>query len=310
LKFSIRGIWFSYFQKTLGASVKAFWVLPSFCFYLFSSSFLLGGIYSSPTDIAHPIDPAIAANDPRLVEWANAIDPARTQFAPRGSTVINQAGAFNSLGDLDAAEIASGMQAGFLTITFPSGIKNGPGHDFAVFENGSIFTSSPFLFAELAFVEVSSNGNDFARFSSRSTNTEAMLDIGFGRGFASLDTTNVFNLAGKYQNGFGTPFELGELSNNPLVMQGLLDLNSIQYVKLVDIPGNGAFIDSQGNPILDAWLTSGGSGGFDFRLGSGLGVGVFNSVAVPEPASFLLVVASIVPTLLRRQRKREMDAAR
>lgn len=280
--------------------MQSFRSLPSFFLCFFASSHLLGGMYSSPSDVAHLIDPAIAANDPRFAEWANAIDPTRTQFAPRGSSVIDQTGGFNSLGDLDAAEIALGTQPGVLTITFPSGIRNGSGHDFAVFENGSIFTTSPFLFAELAFVEVSSNGSNFARFPAISTNTEAMLDAGFGRNFASLDTTNVFNLAGKHQNGFGTPFDLDSLSNDPLVALGLLNLNSIQYVKLIDIPGNGAFVDSQGNPILDTWLTA-GSGGFDFRLAPGLGVGVLNSVAIPEPSSLFMVVASIVALLFRRK---------
>lgn len=246
-------------------------------------------IYSGPTETGHAIDPAIPAGDSRFVEWANYIDPDRTYFAPRGSTEINQTGGFNSLGDLDATEIARGDSPGFLTVTFPTGIRNGVGHDFAVFENGFTLGTNangvPGLFAEFAYVEVSTNGFDFARFPSISLNTSPIAGSG---AFSGWDVTKVYNLAGKHAGGFGTPFDLDDLLDDPLVLSGLVNLTDIQFLKLVDIPGNGSFLDSQGNPILDAWLTSGSSGGFDFRLGVGLGVGVLNSV--PEPSSLILLM--------------------
>jgi hypothetical protein len=260
------------------------------------------GIYSGPDETSHPIDAAIASSDSRFREWANFIDPTRTAFAPRGSTSINQTGGFNSLGDLDATEIASGVAPGILTITFPTGILNAEGADFAVFENGFIFPSSPNLFAELAYVEVSSNGTDFARFPNTSTNTTWAGT--FGQSFGGFDSTNIFNLAGKHSSGFGTPFNLSDLSAHAFVMNGLLDLSNVQYLRLVDIPGNGAFFDSQGNPILDTWLGSGTSGGFDFRLGVGVGVGVLNNVgAVPEPGSLISVLSSCLTfsTLWRKR---------
>jgi hypothetical protein len=248
-------------------------------------------VYSGPTETTHGVDPAIAANDSRFQEWANAIDTSRTQFAPRGSTVINQTGGVNSLGDLNATEISSGVSPGFLTVTFPTGIRNGFGHDFAVFESGFTFGTNsngvPGLFAEFAFVDVSTNGSDFARFQSISRNT-GPLPGGFGSAFSGFDVTQVYNLAGKHAAGFGTPFDLSELSNDTLVLNGLLDLNNIQYVRLFDIPGNGSFLDSLGNSIRDNWLTT-GSGGYDFRLGTGLGVGVMNVSAVPEPSSLAML---------------------
>ena len=45
----------------------------------------LAGPYSGPTDTANPIDPAIPSGSPLFTEWASAIDPARTQFAPGGA---------------------------------------------------------------------------------------------------------------------------------------------------------------------------------------------------------------------------------
>jgi hypothetical protein len=244
------------------------------------------GMYSGPTQTVHPIDPAIPSASPLFVEWANAIDSTRTHFAPRGSTVISTTG-FNSLGDLDATQIANGDSPGHLAVNFPHGIRNGAGPDFAVFENGFAFGSPNGLFAELAYVEVSTNGTDFARFPSISTNTAPVTGSG---AFAGFDMSNVHNLAGKHADGFGTPFNLDDLSSNPLVTGGQINLNNIQFVKIVDIPGNGSYLDSQGHPILDNWLTT-GSGGFDFRLPVGKGVGVVN--AVPEPSTLSITVGAL-----------------
>jgi hypothetical protein len=249
------------------------------------------GIYSGPTQTVHPVDPAIASASPLFTEWANAIDASRSYFAPRGSTVISTTG-FNSLGDLDATQIAKGDSPGYLTVTFPQSIRNGFGPDFAVFENGFAFGSPNGLFAELAYVEVSTNGTDFARFPSISTNAAPVTGSG---AFAGFDMSNVYNLAGKHADGFGTPFNLDDLATSALVAGGLVNLNNIQFVKLVDVPGNGSYLDSQGHPILDNWLTT-GSGGFDFRLPVGKGVGVLN--AVPEPSSISLTVCSLCPLLV------------
>jgi len=264
--------------------------------FAFPGSLCAGLIYSGPTDTNHSIDPAIPAADARFVEWANDIDATRTAFAPRGSSSINVSGGFNSLGDLNAAEIATGVAPGYLTVTFPNGIRNGTGHDFAIFENGFVFPSDPFLLAELAYVEVSTDGTSFVRFPSISTNTTWAGT--FGQSFGGFDSTKIHNLAGKHAAGFGTPFDLDDLLNDPLVLGGAVDLTNIQFLRLVDIPGNGAFQDSQGNPILDAWLTS-GTGGFDFRLGVGAGVGVIH--AVPEPAA---IVSLIIGSLFIVARKR------
>lgn len=259
-----------------------------------SATALNAGIYSGPTETSHPIDPAIPSNSPLFTEWADEIDASRTYFAPRGATTISPTG-FNSLGDLDADQIAAGDSPGYLTVTFPTGIRNGAGPDFAVFENGFAYGSPNGLFAELAYVEVSSNGVDFARFPSISTNVAPVMGSG---AFAGFDMSNVYNLAGKHAGGYGTPFNLDDLLTDPLVVGGAVNLANIQYVKLVDIPGNGSYLDSQGNPILDNWLTT-GTGGFDFRLPVGQGVGVIN--AVPEPAS--LALAGVASLLAWRRRR-------
>jgi len=49
----------------------------------------------------------------------------------------------------------------------------------------------------------------------------------------------------------GDPFDLDDLLNDPLVQEGLVDLDNINYIRLIDIPGDGSCLDSLGNPIYD-----------------------------------------------------------
>jgi hypothetical protein len=199
-----------------------------------------------------------------------------------------------SLGDLDEAEIAAGKAPGQITLVFgdpcnpadSNHIRNGRGYDFVVFENGflsrhdtgggSVYGQ---MIAELAYVEVSSNGRDFARFAAVS-----LTAAGVGP-YGTIEISNVLNLAGKHPNAYGTctgtPFDLSELLGHPLVAAEIVDINNISYVRIVDIPGSGDFNDSAGeyidpitwpswrnydsnHPVYDAWLTE-GSGGFDLE---------------------------------------------
>lgn len=173
-----------------------------------------------------------------------------------------------SLGDLDAGQIAAGAAPGRITLSFDRKIEDKPGADFVVFENAVVGATNTGgagaggVFGELAYVEVSSNGVDFARFPSASLTRAAVGQYG------SIDPTNVFGLAGKHVNAYGdcwgTPFDLSALAGDALVTGGLVDLRAVQFVRFVDIPGNGAFADSAGRPIFDPWLTL-GSGGFDLE---------------------------------------------
>jgi hypothetical protein len=185
-----------------------------------------------------------------------------------------------SLGDLSRDQIDQGIPPGRITLTFDEPIRQQDGYEFVVFENGftsdvSLETGSVagLMFAELGYVEVSSNGVDFARFPTVSLAAEPVGSYG------TIEISNVYNLAGKHPNGTGTPFDLQEIADEPEVVSGLVDINDIRYVRIVDIPGSGDFYDqavthidpasgpvreyySDNHPIYDAWVTF-GSGGVD-----------------------------------------------
>jgi hypothetical protein len=103
-------------------------------------------------------------------------------------------------GHADGVQVVSLGDGGSAIVGFEKPIKNGPGFDFAVFENGFIDE-----FLELAFVEVSSDGVNFFRFKATS-NTQT--DVQMGPFDYNADATLINNLAGKYRAMYGTPFDL------------------------------------------------------------------------------------------------------
>jgi hypothetical protein len=148
---------------------------------------------------------------------------------------------------------------GMATVTFASPICNRPGPDFAVFENGFENAQTPgYWFLELGFVEVSSDGEHFFRFPAYS-NTQTTTQIG---GMGCIDPSQIHNLASKYGAMYGTPFELDEVPDDPL-----LDKEHITHVRIVDVVGcidpQYATYDCQGNPVNDPWPTAFASGGMD-----------------------------------------------
>lgn len=248
----------------------------------------------------------VLSASPELVAWADGVhqySPAPENNGASSNALGKANSTFVSLGELTTAAITNGDAPGSITLSFKNGIANGTGWDFAVFENAGTFFTDPFIFAELAYIEVSSNGSDFARFPNVSLNTEgannADTDIitGFGRSFAGVNTTNVNNLAGIHPTGTGTTFDLNDLLLDPLVQGKKVDLNNIGYVRIVDIPGDGSFLDSSGRPILDAWTTA-GTGGHDLDA-----VGIRHQ-AVPEPEAFVLLLLSIFPMMCMLRRSR------
>lgn len=150
-------------------------------------------------------------------------------------------------------DVVSLGDGGIASLTFDRPIVNGKGADFAVFENGFSDT-----FLELAFVEVSSDGERFVRFPAVSL-TPTTEQVG---GFGALDATNLYNLAGNFRQGYGTPFDLDDIKDSTNI-----DLNNIRFVRVVDVVGNienaYATYDSKGNKVNDPWPTPFHSCGFD-----------------------------------------------
>jgi len=186
-------------------------------------------------------------------------------------------------GTMDVVSLGDGGSA---TLTFASPIYNGEGPDFAVFENGFHNAQDPTMtlfFLEIAFVEVSSDGENFFRFPAI---TNVPYDTQLG-GSACINPAQIHNFAGKYEAMYGTPFDLDEVEDNVL-----LDKNRITHVRIVDVVGNidpeYATYDSEGHPVNDPWPTGFNSSGFDLDA-----IGVIHDLEhsnVPENSSDAVAV--------------------
>lgn len=208
---------------------------------------------------------AIRFDNEAILGWATSC------VVTRGYQNIEQAGALADYGtDNDGVGASSEStgegvvslgDAGYAVLTFGMPISNGEGYDFAVFENALNHT-----FLELAFVEVSSDGEHFYRFPSVSnTQTEQQITNG-----GAVDATKLHNLAGKYTVGWGTPFDLEELDG-----YSNLDINNVTHVRIVDVVGSinplYGTTDKNGHLINEPYPTPFGSSGFDLS-----GVAVMN----------------------------------
>ena len=198
----------------------------------------------------------IAATNPAFLCWADRV----FDYSP-GAVLSNQfLNATNALGPaaasgtgLGSLAVASLGDQGSITLGFPRPIADGPGPDFAVFENA--FADA---FLELAWCAVSSDGTNFFRFPGHCLATEPIEDF--------TDPTAYGGFAGRHVQGFGTPFDLRRLAGTPG-----LDVRRVTHVRLVDIRGDGATRDSYGNPVYDP-TPEWGPGDFDLDA-----VGVLNA---------------------------------
>lgn len=158
----------------------------------------------------------------------------------------------DAFGKADGTTVSLG-DGGEAIVELSQPVFNGPGNDFAVFENGFSAT-----FLELAFVEVSSNGIDFFRFPSTSQ-TQVVSQVGT---FGNLFATEIHNLAGKYHVNYGTPFDISDLPDT-----SLLNKYAISHIRIKDVVGNVmepfSSKDQYGTVINDPWPTPFGSSGFD-----------------------------------------------
>ena len=176
--------------------------------------------------------------------------------------IINEMGPVVSFGEPENAlgyaegtstDVVSLGDYGSIVLGFEYPIMNGAGNDFAVFENSFSDT-----YLEFAHVEVSTDGVRFVRIPSTSViSTDEQVST-----YGTCETSQVHNLAGKYRQGYGTPFDLEDIIDSTGV-----NLDSIFYVKIIDVIGTidpeYASRDHLGNIINDPYETAFASGGFD-----------------------------------------------
>lgn len=260
-----------------------------------------------------PGSTAIAAGSPLIQGWADIL----VDYTP-GTDVDagfrTPAKALGAAGNSDGsnagftADIVSLGNGGSITLAFSHAIGDGPGADFAVFENSFSDT-----FLELAWVEVSSDGSNFFRFPAFSLTPTPVS------AFGNVDPTNIEGLAGKYRAGFGTPFDLADLAGTPG-----LDTSRVTHLRIVDIVGDGSAANDLDPDSLARWLgvplselppalvalaeaapaaiydphRTVGSGGFDLDA-----IGVLHYAVVPLPAAAWLFAGGLATLLPLRRRK-------
>lgn len=272
---------------------------------------------------------AVSFNDARIKGWASGAilqrgplidadgeDVSTGNWFGTAASALGPSNALSGGGTSeDGGSAVSLGDGGKITLTFDAPITNGPGFDFAVFEN-----SFNDYFLELAFVEVSSDGTNFFRFPSVSlTPTDQQIDQATSNN--GISPTNIDGLAGKYRVGFGTPFDLQRLAGATMQLGGTtvsLDIFRITHVRIIDVWGaieapdgldmqpsydSAATYNFDGHSfttnhiINDPWPTDFYSGGFDLDA-----IAVLNQV--PEPGAGLLCVAGLIGVLALDRRRR------
>lgn len=270
-----------------------------------------------PPAAGQPGSTAIAAGSPLFQGWATSV----VNYTP-GSNVDQQfrtpEKALGAPGNSDGSgagftfDIVSLGRGGSITLGFDAPLFDGPGADFAVFENSFSDT-----FLELAWVEVSSDGSNFFRSPAFSLTPSPV------GAFGAVDPTEIEGVAGKYRAGFGTPFDLAQLAGTPG-----LDVNNVGFVRLVDIVGDGSAPNDLNPQSLADWLNvplvglpqslvdialnapaaiydpypTVGSAGFDLDA-----IGAINVAVVPLPASAWLLGSGIAFLWARRRRAVRQD---
>jgi hypothetical protein len=265
---------------------------------LFSTS--LAAQYPPPA--GQPGTTAMHMDSAAFINWASTciikrgfINMADTTFLYNGVNKATYGSYLYGSGPADGLVVSLGDQ-GTALLTFDVPIVDRTGPDFAVFENSFSDT-----FLELAFVEVSSDGQRFVRFPAVSFTPENEQVPTFG----TIDATKINNLAGKYRLAYGTPFDLEEIKDSAGI-----DLNHITHIRIVDAGGciqtPYATFDSQGHKVNDPWPTPFDTGGFDL---DGIGVihdstkviddGKLSTIKIyPNPVNYKMTIVSMLTDLV------------
>ena len=213
-----------------------------------------------------PGSTALRADSSCFINWASKCHVQRglKQINLPDSGYASVGSAQSAIGQASTNGVASLGDGGIATLTFDPPISDGNGFDFAIFEN--TFLDS---FLELAFVEVSTDSQSWARLPNESLTQTKTQTAAFGY----TQPTKIHNLAGKYRHPYGTPFDLQDVA-----MMSNIRINEIRYVRIIDVVGSidtlYAQRDSKNRIINDPWPTPFASSGFDLDA-----VGVINQAA-------------------------------
>jgi hypothetical protein len=237
--------------------------------FLFSFVFCANIVHGQfPPAAGKPGSTAISGDSSCFLSWAIEAT-SEIGYRQNGLTDSGFASVGNNssvIGPSRKNGVLSLGDGGWALLKFNPPIINGPGFDFAVFENA--FNDS---FLELAHVEVSEDGIRFYRFPSVSLTQTNFQTSSFGATMAD----SIHNLAGKYRMPYGTPFDLEDFVDSPEFP------SSIYFVKIIDVIGNiepqKGSTDSRGNIINDPWPTPFISSGFDLDAVGVINQGQFNS---------------------------------
>jgi len=237
----------------------------------------------------------IQSNDARIVGWASGWlnyiqpDPSSGGYCHNNadqsdsiSNAILGAPADFSVNGTTEHVLALGHGAS-ITITFGGSVPYGPAGNFAVFGNAFLDMSSAlagrgggtnhvyynsgtnlvpvargynFIWTKLAFVDVSSDDTNWARFPATYLNTDLLFEATVPdstQHWISQDPTMIDGLAGKTVLQYGTPFSLAVLTNNPSVLSGAVNLNNVRYIRFTDVIGGGSTTDQFGNAIYSPY---------------------------------------------------------
>ncbi len=224
-----------------------------------------------PPRVGQPGSTAVAPDDPRIVAWAHRMVAVEWGEALSEEWKAPERALGPASGNI--MDVVSLGRGGWITYETALPVIDRAGPDFAVFGN-----AHNDFFLELAFVEVSSDGENFVRFPATSLTEEPVP------AFGNVDPTMVDGFAGKYRVGWAVPFDLDDLRAEPDAEY--LDFNDVRYIRLVDVVGgtDERFTslpqsrDSGGRLVYDPFPTV-GSAGFDLD-----GIAVFHSELRAEPA--------------------------
>ncbi len=210
-----------------------------------TSSCLLGTVFLSAVIVSATFSPAQNLHA--------SVVTAHDDKGQAGGGIFNTQ---NLLGPIDG-QVHSLGNGGHATVGFDQNIVNGPGADLIITENSFFSGGAAQTFAEMAFVEVSSDGKTFARIPTfyrgpaSFPGAYGVIHIGSYGGMAGATPRNVqaTDPADVVDAG-GDAIDLDDLANDPLVKSGAVDLQAISHLRLVDVQ-SGIDTDSQGTTIYD-----------------------------------------------------------